>query len=220
MNSTAEQAPVKIPQKSLLPFISVQLWGSLCRCVLPISVFSGSQRVYFLWMCPVYPWSILQPGPPGLDKDPPLLTFWDFFSRCSPVLKEQHNPLSLHTQLLAQPFPFQHEGSAVPQWLPSVTGDTRPLLGRDEGADAKSQPSVPLCCLFSDDEDEKNDDTVEKIVRCIIQNQGERFHGWLGTVLTTLPDTFPFFPLSSANVEALKEMLGENEGDVPVPVPR
>ncbi|XP_062358144.1 RELT-like protein 2 isoform X2 [Cinclus cinclus] len=43
------------------------------------------------------------------------------------------------------------------------------------------------------DEDEKNDDTVEKIVRCIIQNQ--------------------------ANVEALKEMLGENEGDIPVPVP-
>ncbi|XP_005054025.2 PREDICTED: RELT-like protein 2 [Ficedula albicollis] len=47
--------------------------------------------------------------------------------------------------------------------------------------------------LQDDDEDEKNDDTVEKIVRCIIQNQ--------------------------ANVEALKEMLGENEGDVPVPVP-
>ncbi|XP_014745089.1 PREDICTED: RELT-like protein 2 [Sturnus vulgaris] len=47
--------------------------------------------------------------------------------------------------------------------------------------------------LQDDEEDEKNDDTVEKIVRCIIQNQ--------------------------ANVEALKEMLGENEGDVPVPVP-
>ncbi|XP_066184985.1 RELT-like protein 2 isoform X2 [Sylvia atricapilla] len=46
---------------------------------------------------------------------------------------------------------------------------------------------------LQDDEDEKNDDTVEKIVRCIIQNE--------------------------ANVEALKEMLGENEGDVPVPVP-
>ncbi|NXH45354.1 RELL2 protein, partial [Dicaeum eximium] len=46
---------------------------------------------------------------------------------------------------------------------------------------------------LQDDEDEKNDDTVEKIVRCIIQNQ--------------------------ANVEALKEMLGENEGDMPVPVP-
>ncbi|XP_063269825.1 RELT-like protein 2 isoform X2 [Prinia subflava] len=46
---------------------------------------------------------------------------------------------------------------------------------------------------LEDDEDEKNDDTVEKIVRCIIQNE--------------------------ANVEALKEMLGENEGDVPVPVP-
>ncbi|NWT13451.1 RELL2 protein, partial [Vireo altiloquus] len=42
-------------------------------------------------------------------------------------------------------------------------------------------------------EDEKNDDTVEKIVRCIIQNE--------------------------ANVEALKEMLGETEGEVPVPVP-
>ncbi|NXI32075.1 RELL2 protein, partial [Zosterops hypoxanthus] len=46
---------------------------------------------------------------------------------------------------------------------------------------------------LQDDEDEKNDDTVEKIVRCIIQNE--------------------------ANVEALKEMLGENEVDVPVPVP-
>ncbi|NXM45432.1 RELL2 protein, partial [Gymnorhina tibicen] len=43
-------------------------------------------------------------------------------------------------------------------------------------------------------EEEKNDDTVEKIVKCIIQNE--------------------------ANVEALKEMLGETEGDVPVPVPR
>ncbi|NXU40346.1 RELL2 protein, partial [Drymodes brunneopygia] len=41
------------------------------------------------------------------------------------------------------------------------------------------------------DEEEKNDDTVEKIVRCIIQNE--------------------------ANVEALKEMLGETEGDVPMP---
>ncbi|KAF2985428.1 hypothetical protein EK904_010979 [Melospiza melodia maxima] len=46
---------------------------------------------------------------------------------------------------------------------------------------------------LDDDEADKNDDTVEKIVRCIIQNE--------------------------ANVEALKEMLGENEPDVPVPVP-
>ncbi|NXO42613.1 RELL2 protein, partial [Locustella ochotensis] len=46
---------------------------------------------------------------------------------------------------------------------------------------------------LEDDEDGKNEDTVEKIVKCIIQNQ--------------------------ANVEALKEMLGENEGDVPLPVP-
>lgn len=46
---------------------------------------------------------------------------------------------------------------------------------------------------LQDDEAEKNDDTVEKIVRCIIQNE--------------------------ANVEALKEMLGENEVDMPVPVP-
>ncbi|XP_017588889.1 PREDICTED: RELT-like protein 2 [Corvus brachyrhynchos] len=44
-----------------------------------------------------------------------------------------------------------------------------------------------------EDDEEKNDDTVEKIVKCIIQNQ--------------------------ANVEALKEMLGETEGDVAVPVP-
>uniref|UniRef100_A0A8D2NTI2 RELT like 2 n=1 Tax=Zosterops lateralis melanops TaxID=1220523 RepID=A0A8D2NTI2_ZOSLA len=53
------------------------------------------------------------------------------------------------------------------------------------------------CRTFRDEPqlqpDEKNDDTVEKIVRCIIQNE--------------------------ANVEALKEMLGENEVDVPVPVP-
>ncbi|NWT76192.1 RELL2 protein, partial [Prunella himalayana] len=47
---------------------------------------------------------------------------------------------------------------------------------------------------LQDDEAEKNDDTVEKIVRYIIQNE--------------------------ANVEALKEMLDENEvGDVPVPAP-
>lgn len=39
-------------------------------------------------------------------------------------------------------------------------------------------------------------------------------------LLTTVADTFLFFPFSSANVEALKEMLGETEGDVPVPVPR
>ncbi|XP_068061615.1 RELT-like protein 2 isoform X3 [Anomalospiza imberbis] len=45
---------------------------------------------------------------------------------------------------------------------------------------------------LQDDEAEKNDDTVEKIVKIIIQNE--------------------------ANVEALKEMLGENE-DMPVPVP-
>ncbi|NXK47203.1 RELL2 protein, partial [Chauna torquata] len=41
--------------------------------------------------------------------------------------------------------------------------------------------------------EELNEDTVEKIVRCIIQNE--------------------------ANAEALKEMLGDNEGDIPVPVP-
>nr|XP_030139578.1 RELT-like protein 2 isoform X1 [Taeniopygia guttata] len=45
---------------------------------------------------------------------------------------------------------------------------------------------------LQDDEAEKNDDTVEKIVKIIIQNE--------------------------ANVEALKEMLGENE-EMPVPVP-
>ncbi|XP_068273284.1 RELT-like protein 2 isoform X2 [Nyctibius grandis] len=43
------------------------------------------------------------------------------------------------------------------------------------------------------EEEEPNEDTVEKIVRCIIQNE--------------------------ANAEALEEMLGANEGDVPVPVP-
>uniref|UniRef100_A0A8B9T4Y5 RELT like 2 n=1 Tax=Anas platyrhynchos TaxID=8839 RepID=A0A8B9T4Y5_ANAPL len=41
--------------------------------------------------------------------------------------------------------------------------------------------------------EELNEDTVEKIVRCIIQNE--------------------------ANAEALKEMLGDNEGDIPLPVP-
>ncbi|NWW81923.1 RELL2 protein, partial [Climacteris rufus] len=69
------------------------------------------------------------------------------------------------------------------------------------------------------DEEELNEDTVEKIVRCIIQNEGERFPGWPRALLRALADTFPFFPLSSANAEALKEMLGDNEGDVPVPVP-
>ncbi|XP_062443079.1 RELT-like protein 2 isoform X1 [Rhea pennata] len=47
--------------------------------------------------------------------------------------------------------------------------------------------------LQANEEEELNEDTVEKIVRCIIQNE--------------------------ANAEALKEMLGDNEGDVPVPVP-
>ncbi|XP_027567627.2 RELT-like protein 2 isoform X1 [Pipra filicauda] len=49
-----------------------------------------------------------------------------------------------------------------------------------------------LAELQDNEEEELNEDTVEKIVRCIIQNE--------------------------ANAEALKEMLGENEGDVPVPV--
>ncbi|XP_030427643.1 RELT-like protein 2 [Gopherus evgoodei] len=46
--------------------------------------------------------------------------------------------------------------------------------------------------LQANEEEELNEDTVEKIVRCIIQNE--------------------------ANVEALKEMLGDGEGDVPVPM--
>lgn len=37
-------------------------------------------------------------------------------------------------------------------------------------------PSVP-CFLLSDEEEELNEDTVEKIVRCIIQNEGEHFLG-------------------------------------------
>lgn len=41
---------------------------------------------------------------------------------------------------------------------------------------AESRPSV-LCLLFSDEEEELNEDTVEKIVRCIIQNEGEHFLG-------------------------------------------
>ncbi|NXF94292.1 RELL2 protein, partial [Eubucco bourcierii] len=51
-----------------------------------------------------------------------------------------------------------------------------------------------LAELQANEEEELNEDTVEKIVRCIIQNE--------------------------ANAEALKEMLGDNEGDIPVPVPR
>ncbi|NXH17975.1 RELL2 protein, partial [Bucco capensis] len=50
-----------------------------------------------------------------------------------------------------------------------------------------------LAELDADEEEEQNEDTMEKIVRCIIQNE--------------------------ANAEALKEMLGDNEGDLPVPVP-
>ncbi|XP_067423057.1 RELT-like protein 2 [Emydura macquarii macquarii] len=46
--------------------------------------------------------------------------------------------------------------------------------------------------LQANEEEELNEDTVEKIVRCIIQNE--------------------------ANVEALKEMLVDSEGDVPVPM--
>ncbi|KAM3840265.1 RELT-like protein 2 isoform 2-T4 [Vipera latastei] len=49
---------------------------------------------------------------------------------------------------------------------------------------------------LQDDEDEDedmNEDTVEKIVKCIIQNE--------------------------ANVEVLKEMLGEGDADYPLPVP-
>lgn len=41
---------------------------------------------------------------------------------------------------------------------------------------SKSQPSVPHF-LFPDEEEELNEDTVEKIVRCIIQNEGEHFLG-------------------------------------------
>ncbi|PKU43109.1 relt-like protein 2 [Limosa lapponica baueri] len=50
-----------------------------------------------------------------------------------------------------------------------------------------------LAELQANEEEELNEDTVEKIVRCIIQNE--------------------------ANAEALKEMLGDNEGDIPVAVP-
>ncbi|KAK2524855.1 Rell2 [Columba guinea] len=50
-----------------------------------------------------------------------------------------------------------------------------------------------LAELQANEEEELNEDTVEKIVRCIIQNE--------------------------ANAEALKEMLGDNEGDIPLPVP-
>ncbi|XP_042747759.1 RELT-like protein 2 [Lagopus leucura] len=50
-----------------------------------------------------------------------------------------------------------------------------------------------LAELQANEEEELNEDTVEKIVRCIIQNE--------------------------ANAEALKEMLGDNDGDIAVPMP-
>ncbi|XP_063154701.1 RELT-like protein 2 [Candoia aspera] len=46
---------------------------------------------------------------------------------------------------------------------------------------------------LQDDDEDLNEDTVEKIVKCIIQNE--------------------------ANVEVLKEMLGEGDADLPLPVP-
>ncbi|NXS55018.1 RELL2 protein, partial [Brachypteracias leptosomus] len=64
-----------------------------------------------------------------------------------------------------------------------------------------------------------NEDTVEKIVRCIIQNEGERFLGLAWRCCWSLWLMCSLFPLSSANAEALKEMLGDNEGDIPVPTP-
>ncbi|XP_026538983.1 RELT-like protein 2 [Notechis scutatus] len=50
-----------------------------------------------------------------------------------------------------------------------------------------------LTQLQDDEEEDLNEDTVEKIVKCIIQNE--------------------------ANVEVLKEMLGESDADLPLPVP-
>ncbi|XP_034264725.1 RELT-like protein 2 isoform X1 [Pantherophis guttatus] len=50
-----------------------------------------------------------------------------------------------------------------------------------------------LTQLQDDDDEDLNEDTVEKIVKCIIQNE--------------------------ANVEVLKEMLGESDADLPLPVP-
>ncbi|XP_025024427.1 RELT-like protein 2 [Python bivittatus] len=50
-----------------------------------------------------------------------------------------------------------------------------------------------LTQLQDDDDEDLNEDTVEKIVKCIIQNE--------------------------ANVEVLKEMLGEGDADLPLPVP-
>lgn len=60
---------------------------------------------------------------------------------------------------------------------------------------------------------------MEKIVRCIIQNEGEHFL-WLTWRRVDFWLTHSLFPLFSANAEALKEMLGDNEGDIPLPVPR
>ena len=61
---------------------------------------------------------------------------------------------------------------------------------------SESQPSVPRF-VFSDEEEELNEDTVEKIVRCIIQNEGKRFLGLAGDMLTALADTCPFSSLFS-----------------------
>ncbi|NXY49722.1 RELL2 protein, partial [Ceuthmochares aereus] len=66
--------------------------------------------------------------------------------------------------------------------------------------------------------EEVNEDTVEKIVRCIIQNEGEDFLGLAWRCADCFRQHTPCF-LSSANAEALKEMLGDNDGDIPVPVP-
>ncbi|XP_054840795.1 RELT-like protein 2 [Eublepharis macularius] len=64
---------------------------------------------------------------------------------------------------------------------------------RDEAA-AAEDPEARAQLHDGDDEDEElNEDTVEKIVKCIIQNE--------------------------ANVAVLKEMLREGEAELPVPVP-
>lgn len=63
-----------------------------------------------------------------------------------------------------------------------------------------------------------NEDTVERIVRCIIQNEGgcmlaPRSPPPQLPLAPAFASTDPLFLLPSANAEALKEMLGDSEGE-------
>lgn len=69
-----------------------------------------------------------------------------------------------------------------------------------------------------------NEDTVERIVRCIIQNEGGCGLAPCPTLTVSCPGLClhspPLFLLPSANAEALKEMLGDSEGEGTVQLSR